>query len=155
MTAPWRPAEIESPAMVAALAEKYTSAARAFVVYAHGTIVYSDSGAPRDDVAYHATLLEAVRDRPNFTVQEMKDGNFLVRFKGPVTGIVLAAFYEARRHEIRSSVEGGGLLDGERVVAGTDAPIPSEHYYIGLYCRAKLFADASEPRIEERFAGRG
>ena len=151
MNVRWCPREVESPSDIAALAQKYTSAARAFVVYARGTIVFSDTSSPRKDPDYHATLLEAVRSKPDFTVQEMNDGNFLVRFKGPVTGIVMASFYDAHIDEIRSSVAEGGLLEGERVVAGTDAPIPSEHYYIGLYCRSKLFADANAPQIVERF----
>lgn len=147
----WQPNSIEDPVTIAEVAAFYTGRSRAFVIYKSGTIVFSDTGSARPDGDYDATLLDAVNGAPDFNVREMEDGNFLVRFKGPVTGIVLGSFYDAHREAIRIGVDAGALLPGEEVRPGTEAQLPKEHYYVGLYARSKLFVDASSLEICERF----
>jgi hypothetical protein len=148
----WQPELVESPETVAKLAALYTSASRAFAVFRSGTIVFSDGRASRSDEDYIATLSDAISGAPNFNVQEMKQGAFLVRFRGPVTGVVISEFYEKHRESIRKHLDTGALLPGETVLAGTRASVPDEHYYVGLYARCKLFADAEEKLIVERFS---
>lgn len=148
----WQPTSVEDPATIAEVAAFYTGRSRAFVVYKSGTIVFSDTGSARPDGDYDVTLLDAVKGTSDFNVREMEDGNHLVRFRGPVTGIVLRSFYDAHREAIRIGVDAGGLLPGEEVRPGTEAQVPREHYYVGLYARSKLFADAESRQICERFA---
>lgn len=147
----WQPNSVEGSETIAEVAAFYTDRSRAFVVYKAGTIVFSDTGSPRSDGDYDATLLEAVNGALDFNVREMKDGNFLVRFKGPVTGIVLRSFYDAHRETIKIGVDTGALLPGEEVHPGAEAQVPREHYYVGLYARSKLFIDAESREIGERF----
>lgn len=147
----WQPSSVENPAVIAEVATSYTDGSRAFVVYKSGTIVFSDTASARSDGDYDVTLLEAVNGKPDFNVREMEDGNFLVRFKGPVTGIVLKSFYDAHRDVIRIGVDAGALLPGEEVRSDTEKQISLEHYYIGLYARSKLFVDAESTKICKRF----
>ena len=147
----WQPDAVEDPIAIAKLAAFYTGRTRAFVVYKSGTIVFSDTTQPRPDGDYDATLLAAVSEPPSFNVQEMREGNFLVRFKGPVTGLVLGDFYDEHREAIRVGVDSGALLPGEEVRAGTESPVPRKHYYVGLYARSKLYADVQSLEICERF----
>ena|SRR5258708_3375257 len=147
----WRPAEVESPLLISALAASYTSRTRALVVYKYGTVVFSDTASARSDEDYGSTLLNVTKSAPDFTVREMDDGNYLVRFKGPVASIVIAQFYFDRMVEFRNSVISGGFLPGESVIAGSDTSMPDNHYFIGLYARAKFFADAESLEIVERF----
>lgn len=146
----WKPLVTEDTKAVAEAAALYTGHTRAFVVYETGTIVFSDTDGARPDGDYEATLLAVVRETPNFTVQTMQQGNFLVRFKGPVTGLVLGDFFRRHGDAIRDDVDRGALFPGEEVRGGTDQ-VSQEHYYVGLYARAKLYADASRPVIRERF----
>lgn len=141
----------EPPSLICKLAKTYTGEARAFVVYKTGTIVFSDSALARSDDDYGATLLDVMSGPQNFTVQQMVQRNFLVRFKGPVTGMVLNAFYEENQESIRRAIDEGGLLPGEEVRLNTDASVPENHYYVGLYARAKLYADVQRMEICERF----
>jgi len=148
----WQPDVIENPATIAELGARYTGRSRAFVVYEFGTLVFSDTNVPRSIEEYDATLLAAVVSPPSFTVQDMQLGNFLVRFKGPVTGLVLGDFYRSHNTEIRNGIDTGGLILGEKVQVDTQSPVPEEHYYIGLYARSKLFADARNLKISEHFS---
>jgi hypothetical protein len=147
----WQPTVFEDPLSIARVAAIYTSQSRAFVVYSAGTIVFSDTRSARLDADYEATLLDAANGAPDFDVREMEGGNFVVRFRGPVTGIVLGSFYDSHREAIRTGVDAGALLPGERVQPGNEAQIPREHYYVGLYARSKLFVDLKSRKIRERF----
>lgn len=147
----WQPTSVEDPVRIAEAAAFYTGRSRAFVIYKSGTIVFSDTGCARPDGDYNATLLDAVNGAPNFNVREMQDGNLLVRFKGPVTGLVLGSFYDAHREAIRIGVDAGALLPNEEVRSSTEAQLPKKHYYVGMYARCKLFLDVSSLEICERF----
>ncbi|MGL3214245.1 hypothetical protein [Bradyrhizobium sp. BR 1433] len=100
---------------------------------------------------HHGSDSVGLNGAPDFNVRAMEDGNFFVRFKGPVTGIVLGSFYDAHRGTIRIGVDPGALLPGEEVRPGTEAQLPREHYYVGLYARSKLFVDAESLEICEKF----
>lgn len=147
----WQPTSVEDPATIAEVAAFYTNRSKAFVAYKSGTIVFSDTGSTRPDGDYDMSLLYAANEDRSFNVREMEDGNFVVRFKGTVTGIVLGSFYDAHREAIRIGVDAGALLPGEEVRPGTEAQLPKEHYYVGLYARSKLFVDAESLEICERF----
>lgn len=148
----WQPAVTERAEEVCALAANYTSGRRAFVVFRSGTVVYSDSERHREDADYVATLEAAIAQSPDFKVMPMQDGNLLVRFAGPVAGIVVASFYAANSDVIAKGIVEGGFLPGESVIAG-GASEPSEHQYrAGLYARAKMYADAVHPEIAARYS---
>jgi hypothetical protein len=47
-------------------------------------------------------------------------------------------------------VDSGGLLLGEKLVADRQGEIANEHYYIGLYSRARLDLDVFEKKIARK-----
>lgn len=147
----WKPEHVEDVELVAQKMREYTNGSRAFVVYQCGTAVFSDTGSERPDQDYEATLVEVARQAPDFRVMPMQDGNYLVRFAGPVCGVVIGDFYAKHANEIREKIESGGLLSGEQVMGVEEALAPEEHYYIGLFARAKLYRDVSERVIAVRF----
>lgn len=148
----WKPTHVESPANLAALAATYSSRARAFVVYRFGTVVYSDTSLARSDGDYNSTLVDAIRKAPSFNVREMQQGNYLILFDGPVTGLVEGYFYSQNREVIQCEVAKGGLLLGESVALADSFSAPDDHYYVGLYARAKLYRDVESCQIVQRFA---
>jgi hypothetical protein len=113
--------------------------------------VFSDTDKARLDEEYVATLRAAVSVQPDFKVLDMNDGNFLVRFAGPVSGLVLRDFYDRNKAAIEKAIVEGGLLPGETVLPGEDRALPAAHYYAGLYARVKLFCDVDDPQICVRF----
>lgn len=80
------PIKVEDLFDIEARACEYTGSKRAFVIYRSGTVVFSDTSCSRDDEDYNATLKAAVLPPPDFKVVPTHDGNYLVRFAGPVTG---------------------------------------------------------------------
>ena len=146
----WKPSTVEAVEMVAAKMLEYTDRKRAFVVFSFGTVVFSDTRFARSDIDYCQTLLSAVQRPPDFRVILMNDRNLLVRFAGPVSGIVLNEFYLANKMAITSGVESGGLLPGETLVAPAETSVLLDHYIAGLYARAKLYSDVGTNRIASR-----
>lgn len=147
----WRPDAVENTGTVADRLLEYTDRRRAFAVFRFGTAVFSDSSLPRIDEDYERTLSAVVQQSPDFKVVPMKDGNLLVRFAGPVTGLVLRDFFAIYHSEIRQCVERGGLLSGEQLLTPGQHQEVEDHYYAGLYARAKLYRDVEEMQIEYRF----
>ncbi len=147
----WKPEHVEDAELVAENMRRYTNRGRAFVVYRCGTVVFSDAATERPDQDYEATLVAVAHQAPDFKVIPM-DGDYLVRFAGPVCGLVMGKFYLEHANEIREKTISGGLLSGEQVMEIGDAPIPAEHRYIGLFARAKLYRDVSEKVIAVRFS---
>lgn len=138
----WVPDKVENINTIYDRLAFYTNHKKHFVVYEHGTGVYPGK-AGSDPIECDSILMSVVMNPPNFKVSPMKDGNFLVGFKGPVYGVVLGDFYHENKNIIINNVSSGGLLPGEKLLKPeSDAPIPVDHYYIGLYARAKLYADA-------------
>ena len=148
----WIPTQVEELRDIEARICEYTSRKRAFVIYRSGTIVFSDTFRPRDDEDYSTTLEAVVIQPPDFTVMPMQDGNYLVRFVGPVTGVVLSRFFESHKDSIQASLATGGLLPGEQLRPADGQEIQQDHYYVGLYARAKLYADVVSPIIARRFS---
>jgi hypothetical protein len=148
---PWKPDLVEDVGLVTNKLRDYTNGVRAFVVYKCGTAVFSDTAAGRPDQDYEATLVAVGHQAPDFRVLPMKDGNYLVRFSGPVCGVVLGDFYGEHAKEIREKIGKGGLLPGEQVLDAREVSAPVEHYYIGLFARAKLYRDIEEKIIADRF----
>lgn len=147
----WRPDVVEDLETTVERMSEYTDQKRAFVVFQFGTVVFSDSAFARIDSDYVTTLKAVVQQTPDFNVISMNDGNLLVRFAGPVSGLVLAEFYGAHENEIRAGVVTGGLLPGEQLVAPSESNVPEEHYYAGLYARAKMFRDVESCEIAKRY----
>lgn len=143
----WVPDRIEDIDKVYDRLAAYTNQTRHFVVYKYGTGVYPEKTIC-DPIECDNLLLSAVKNPPDFNVTPMKDGNFLVGFHGPVYGIVLGRFYRDNKDGIKRNVVPGGLLPGEKLIKpDSDYSIPEDHYYIGLYARAKLYADAATTNI--------
>jgi hypothetical protein len=138
----WVPDRVEDIKIIYDRLAFYTNNKKHFVVYEYGTGVYPKK-AECDPIECDSILMSVVMNPPNFKVTPMKDGNFLVGFKGPVYGVVLGDFYQEYKDLIINNVLSGGLLPGEKLLKPeSDFSIPEDHYYIGLYARAKLYADA-------------
>lgn len=148
----WKPERIEDAQLVAQKMREFTNGGRAFVVYQCGTAVFSDTATERPDQDYEATLVAVAHQAPDFRVMPMQDGNYLVRFAGPVCGLVMGDFYAENAREIREKIDSGGLLTGEQVMETGEGSVPEDHYYIGLFARAKLYRDVSEKVIAARFS---
>jgi hypothetical protein len=148
----WEPVLVESPDKIAERLCDYTDRQRAFVVFKYGTAVFSDGVVQRSDADYRTTLLAAVQQTADFKVVPMKDGNLLVRFAGPVTGLVFIEFLTSHDAEIRAGVDLGGLLPGERVFAPDQNLSLIQHFYAGVYARAKLYRDVAEMTISKAFS---
>lgn len=148
----WEPERVEDAELVAQKMREYTNGGRAFVVYQCGTTVFSDTATECPDLDYEATLFAVAHQAPDFRVMPMQDGNYIVRFAGPVCGLVMGDFYSEHANEIRGKIDSGGLLSGEQVMRAGEVPVPAEHYYIGLFARAKLYRDVNEKVIVVRFS---
>lgn len=147
----WKPMKVESPASVGERMCEYTDRKRAFVVFRFGTVVFSDSNQERSDVDYFATLRASVMQSPDFRVIPMQDGNLLVRFVGPVTGFVDVSFFSVHESDILSGIKEGGLLPGEHLMTSMGHTDVQNHYFSGIYARAKLFRDVEEGEIVLRY----
>lgn len=143
----WKPARTQELEHLLRPLSLYTAGSRAVVIFAHGTAVFSDTAMHVSDEDYKARLRSAVTQAPDFTVRPMEDGNFLIRFRGSVCGLVLADFLAEHREEIVSGIEKGGLLPGELLLQPGTAPTPVDHYYCGLLARAWLYHDAEVSKI--------
>src|SRR6185369_12059035 len=93
-TPAWRPIRVEVPEWFVDRMAHYTDRRKGFLVYEHGTAVLDDSLSGADIIRCNASLLEVVTHHPDFTVMPMRDGNFVVRFRGPVYGLVDGAFVQ-------------------------------------------------------------
>ena len=151
----WTPEEVDPTDIVLERLKAFTDMERAFVVFKNGTAVFSDSKNARSDGDYQYTLEAAIALAPDFRTLPMEDGNLLIRFRGPVTGLVLREFYHDHESGIVTSLEDGGLLPGELLKQPVPEHDNSWHYYAGLFARAKLFADVESRVIEHRFVPHG
>jgi len=143
----WRPDVDIDIDVIASKITFFTNNQKPFVVYANGTCVFPsviDEGV--DEHCYE--FLEAVVFQfPNFEVSEMDDGNYLVSFTGPVYSLVLNEEFDKQKVYIVKSINEGGLLPGEKILSGDDEKKPAEHYYIGLFARARLYADVADNEV--------
>jgi hypothetical protein len=145
----WRPTHVEDIDEIVERHAEYTDHRRTFVVFKWGTVVSSDSAISRPDGDYIATLMWVVNHSPDFQVIPMSDENLVVRFRGPVSGVVLRSFFVLHSTEIYDGVDAGGTLPSEHLMSAAGR-IDQEAYYVGLYARAKLYRDAEEQVIARR-----
>ena len=150
----WQPTNVEDVDEIVERHIEYTDYQRAFVVFKWGTVVASDSTLARTDGDYMTTLMWVVNHSPDFNVISMNDENFVVRFRGPVSGIVLRGFFAVHSSEIYKGVDEGGSVPGEQLMS-KEGQIDQETYYVGLYARAKMYRDAAEQTIVRRFVPQG
>ena len=109
----WIPDAFEDAVDVGERMQVYTSGRRAFVVYWSGTTVFSDSALQCEDEDYHHTMCDVVIRPPDFKVIPMEDANLMIRFAGPVCGLVFDKSYRANESKIIKYATSGGLLPGE------------------------------------------
>jgi len=129
----------------------YTDRQRSFLVYEHGTAVF-DNGSSEPDIAKcNAALLDVVTHAPDFSVRPMRDGNFIVEFKGPVYGLVDGGFFKQNRHQLSLDAKKHGLIPTEKLLYPNEASVKAGEHVIGLYARANLFLDVESPVVVGRF----
>ena len=153
MTTPFpscKPENFESLQEVAEWLVVYTNDTRPFVLFSYGTAVVARSIEECTDDRCGLTLKASAARSPDFQVMTMEDGNFLVQFAGPVVGVVLRSVFVAHEREIVHGADEGGRLSGEMFLQPEDSSLPREHYYAGLYARAKLYRDVSDMTILHR-----
>ena len=129
----------------------YTDRRKGFLVYEHGTAVFDDSPSGPDIITCNASLLEVVTHHPDFSVMPMRDGNFIVRFRGPVYGLVDGVFARQNPQQLMSEALKLGLLPSEALLQSNDEAIKAGHHAIGLYARASLYLDAEWQVVVGRF----
>jgi hypothetical protein len=79
----------------------------------------------------------------DFTVKEMDDHNFVVRFTESVFSIVFTDEFTERQSEITQQAASAG---GDEVLIGRPGA-PQEHMLIGLYARTRLLEDIQKPAL--------
>jgi hypothetical protein len=147
----WRPIRAEVPDWFVDRMAHYTNQRKGFLVYEHGTAVFDDSPSGPDIIRCNASLLEVVTHSPDFSVRPMRDGNFLVSFRGPVYGLVDGVFAKQNRQQLMSDALKLGLLPSEALLQSNDEAIKAGHHAIGLYARANLYLDAKSQVVAGRF----
>lgn len=112
-------------------------------VYKHGTCVFP-SVSPNGKVGSGQRLLVGLGDHPiDFTVKEMDDRNFVVRFNDSVFSIVFGDEYAENRSDLIQQVT--DAIADEVIAARPDSP--NDHLFIGLYARTRLFEDIKAPEL--------
>jgi len=147
----WRPVRTEAPDWFVDRMVDYTERQKSFLVYNHGTAVFDDSPLGPDIVRCNALLLEVVTHAPHFSVMPMRDGNFLVSFRGTVYGLVDGVFAKQNQKQLMSDALEFGLLPSEALLQSNDEAINAGHHVIGLYARANLYMDAESQVVAGRF----
>ena len=114
-----------------------------FVLYENGTCIFMKQN-DRVSVICNAAMDVVAGSPPDFSVRDMKDGNYLVAFKDPVHALVLREEFERDRPLVEAN-EANLKLPSEALAApkGTSPA----HLLVGLYARARLFADLRDRRV--------
>lgn len=147
----WRPTRTESREWFVDRMSHYTNRLKAFLLYRHGTVVYDGGPNGPSPAVCDAALADVVTHSPDFSVMPMLDGNFLVRFRGPVFGLVSGAFAKENMARISAEATSRGLLPGEAILQPDAALVKAGHHVIGLYARASLYLDAESPIVVAKF----
>ena len=141
----------QAPAWFVDRMAHYTDRQRSFLVYEHGTAVF-DNGSSEPDIAKcNAALLDVVTHAPDFSVRPMRDGNFVVDFKGPVYGLVDGAFFRQNRPQLSLDAKKYGLFPTEKLLYPSEDSVRAGEHVIGLYARANLYLDVESPVVVGRF----
>jgi len=141
----------EAPAWFVDRMAHYTDRQKGFVIYKHGTAVFDDSFPEPDIVKCNAALLDVVTHMPDFSVRPMRDGNFVVNFRGPVYGLVDGAFFEESKRQLSMDAMKHGFFPTEVLLRPSDDNGEAGHHVIGLYARAHLYLDVESPVVVGRF----
>ncbi|WP_431204350.1 hypothetical protein ACQ86E_04315 [Bradyrhizobium betae] len=129
----------------------YTDRQKSFLVYEHGTAVFDNDSSEPDIAKCNAALLDVVTHAPDVSVRPMRDGNFVVDFKGAVYGLVDGAFFKQNRQQLSLDAKKFGLFPTERLLAPNEDSVKAGEHVIGLYARANLFLDVEYPVVVGRF----
>jgi hypothetical protein len=143
----WRPEYIVKNGDVVDKISLYTNHQKPFVIYENGTCVFPSIIDENLQFTCDEILTNVVMSSPDFKVNKMNDGNFMVSFLGPVYSLVFEDTFNKNKKNIIESVDAKGLLSGEKVISSSDSSSPLDHYYIGLYARAYLYMDAADRHI--------
>ncbi|NTZ82547.1 hypothetical protein FCJ61_05905 [Burkholderia metallica] len=129
-------------------ASYYTDGKFFLEVYRHGTCVFPR--VPKGGQAESGTpMLSSLFNRPiDFTVKEMDDRNFVVRFSDFAFAIVFRDEFERLQPLIERQLT---AFAGDEVVFGVDGA-PQEHLLVGVYARTRLLADLHAPVITKRIS---
>ena len=112
-------------------------------IYKNGTCVFPPV-SKENKAESGVKLLIALCEHPiDFTVREMDDHNFVVRFTDSVFSIVFGNEFTERQSEIIQQAASAG---GDEVVIGRPGA-PQEHLLIGLYARTRLLEDIQRPTL--------
>jgi hypothetical protein len=147
----WRPIRAEAPDWFVERMAHYTDRRKGFLVYAHGTAVFGDNAFGPEVVTCNAALLNVVTHSPDFSVMPMRDGNFLVSFRGPVFGLVEGEFVKQNQQQLLVDAMKRGLFPKEALIPPSADVVKAGHHVIGLYARANLYLDAESRIITGRF----
>jgi len=141
----------EAPAWFVDRMAHYTDRQRSFLVYEHGTAVF-DNGSSEPDIAKcNAALLDVVTHMPDFSVRPMRDGNFIVEFRGLVYGLVEGTFFKQNRQQLSLDAKKHGLFPTEKLLYPSEESVKAGEHVIGLYARANLYLDVESPVVVGRF----
>lgn len=112
-------------------------------VYENGTCVFPRIVHEAGEKSGERILAELGEHPLDFTVKEMDDHNFVIRFSESVFSIVFQDEFAARRTEIDAQADNTGV--DEMLVGRPGAP--TEHLMIGLYARTRLLVDLRQPAV--------
>lgn len=150
-TPAWRPIRGESTDWFVDRMAHYTDQRMCFLVYAHGTSVFDHSIEGPSLAVCTASLMDVVTHTPDFSVMPMRDGNYLVSFRGPVFGLVSGEFVKQNQQQLLSDAPRLGMLPGEALLQPSRDAVAAGHHLIGLYARANLYLDAESRTVVGRF----
>jgi hypothetical protein len=149
---PWKPVRIEPPAWHVDRLAHYTDRRKGFAVYQHGTAVFDGNSKSPDIAQCNARLVDVVTHSPDFSVVEMRDGCFLVSFRGSVFAVVDGEFVGKNRQWLLTNAKAYGLFPSEKLLAPSAKAINAGHHAIGLFARANLYLDVEDQIVVARFS---
>lgn len=151
----WRPTRVEPAEWFLSRMAFYTDETEGFVVLKNGTTVFDNSATGPDLVTCRSALLGAISRSPDFSVIQMKDWNYVVRFRGPVYGLVSSELVDHNLPELLYDALKMGLLPSEALLQEDHRETERGHHAIGLYARACLYLDLESQVEIARFSAMG
>jgi len=131
------------------IVEKYAAylKGKRYTVYAHGTcVVWGEIGGLVSSEA-NSHLRSVAAGRPDFKVRRHSDGNYLVTFRGGVTGLVSEEFFVANFDTLKEWAKTSGMFASEKFLVDRSDGDAVTDLVAGLYARANLFKDALELNV--------
>jgi hypothetical protein len=143
----WSPEIFVDINSIAEKMSNFTGDKKPFSIFKNGTCVFPSFTGEKVNSHCIELLTEVVLQPPNFNVSKMNEGSYLVSFLSPVYSLVLDSEYKNNRDFIIDSINTGGLFPSEELLPSGDIKIPKDHYYIGLFARARLYNDVVNKEI--------